>query len=312
MKLRKIISLILCVSMMGSICSVGAAAATAEQTETTAKAQTMIADSFGKNMKDKELLKTVSNDLTLLEQVTLSDNLTISQVDSDGDVTYQVTYEEIGVTDYINVMEDNEGNIILNITDGDKHDELTFTGDGKVILDGYEVTFEEEEIIESLTKEKTDALLMASPRAGMYPQMFGVNPVLDGRGKPVAPSGYKYTGGTYSGKNLSLGKQVAEITISALISIIAGAAASSLSKAIATLSSVSDATSCIKLALTLRQRQLALVADQCGGAKAVSVGVSEYAKNDNNSLHCEWYYSVSLYMMTYTTYAAAKRTLDAT
>lgn len=215
----------------------------------------------------------------------------------------------LGVTDYINVTEDNEGNIILNITDGNKHDELLFTEEGKIVLDGHEVAFEEEESTQTLPQE---ASLVAIRRAGMYPQMFGVNPTLDGRGKPVAPSGYKYTGATYSGKNLSLGKQIAEITISALISIIAGAAASSLSKAIATLSAVSDAVSCVKLALTLKQRELALVADQCGGAKAVSVGVSEYAKNDNNSLHCEWYYSVSLYMMTYTTYAAAKRTLDAT
>lgn len=313
MKIKRALSALLSTAIVFSLCTTGAYAINAEHIHLEADAQQLIIDSLGENYLNTATTQKVSNDLEMFEKASLADWVEISSVDTSGNITYKIPY--VGVTSYINISKEESGDIVLNITEGNKHDNLIYKSDGQIILNGHTVTVQN---VNSTTMAKNETPLInpAIPsietRAGVYTRMFAVDPVLDGRGKPTTPSGFTYTGCSYSGKNVSFGEQIASLTTSAIISCIISAVAPLLPTIFIVAFELDDARTLLQLALNAKETQLQLIIDSYGGATAATVGISEYAKQNNNSLHSEWYYSISLGFNTYSLYTAAKRVMDAT
>lgn len=313
MKIKRGLSIVLSIVMVFSLCSTGAYAATAENIQLKADAKQLIIDSLGESYLNTGTIQTVSNDLEMFEKVSLADLVEISSVNTSSKVTYKIPYDN--VTAYINISEDKSGNIILNIAEGTKHDELIYKSDGQIVLNGYAVTVQDENAIGS---DKNEATLInpSTPsiqaKAGVYTRTFAAEPVLDSRGKPTTPSGFSYTGCSYSGKNVSFGQTIASLTTTAIISCIISAVSPLLPGVFVAIFQLDDAKTLLQLALNAKKTQLQLIVDSYGGATAATVGISEYAKNNNNSLHSEWFYSITLGFNTYPLYTAAKRVMDAT
>lgn len=303
--LKKSIAMLLTLSLCFSLASVAFAA---ETTKISAEAQTLVSRFDGDVKKDRALLRQVSNDLDRYPLTSLSNHVEIDSVDVNGTATYKIEYREVGITDYITIEEDGDGNTVIDITEGDKHNVVVLTTDGRTLLDGFEVTVGNSTT--SATVQQTPGLVR--PLAGQYHRVFGVQPSLSSQGLPVRPNGFHATGTSYYGPNISLGQQIASISTSALIIAIVGAAGTLIAGAIHTLIVLAHAEEMIRGALTFRKSQLALIANQCGGADALSVRVTEYAKDGNDSLYSEWYYAVTLYMAGGTHYSAAKKTSEAT
>lgn len=302
--LKKSIAMLLTLSLCFSLASVAFAA---ETTKISAEAQTLVSRFDGDVKKDRVLLNQGAYDLDLFSVIALDDTVKIHSVDVTGQVTYKVDHEDIGVTDFITVEKDAAGNTIMSFTEDDKHNELMITTDGRMVLDGHVVTVDGEPAIVSSPQSSG----MIQP-IGIYHRIFGVTPVLDGRGKPKTPQNFYATGLSYYGPNISLGSDIAAMVVTVLISVVSSAAGPLLGTTISRLLIASDGISLLQSALTVRKDSLKTIADQCNGATAVSVGVTEFAKNGNDSLYSEWYYSVTLGMMTYAHYSAAKRTAEAT
>ena len=302
--LKKSIAMLLTLSLCFSLASVAFAA---ETTKISAEAQTLVSRFDGDVKKDRVLLNQVAYDLDLFSVIALDDTVKIHSVDATGQVIYKVDHEDIGVTDFITVEKDAAGNTIMNFTEDDKHNELVITPDGRMIIDGYVVTVDGEPAIVSKPQSSGSVQPL-----GMYHRIFGVTPVLDGHGKPKTPQNFSATGLHYYGPNVSLGHDIAAMVVTLFISSVASAAGPALGTTFSRLLTAGDGVSLIQSALTVRKDSLKTIAAQCNGATAVSVGVTEFAKNGNDSLYSEWYYSVSLGMMTYAHYSAAKRTVEAT
>lgn len=300
-KLKQILSVFLAVVMVGSLCTIGAYAANAEQIQADANAQRLIVDSLGKDQLNNTTVQTVSHDLTLLEKASIADLVEIDTINADGSITYAIPYESINSVEYVSIKEDSAGNTVLDITDGTRHNELILTTDGRIILDGYEIKYEN-----SSTPIRTQTAPEITPKAGAYTRVFGTDPVLDGQGKPTKPSGYNLVA-SYYGPNISLGQQIASIAKTALVTIIKNAIFPHV------VNVVKNCTKAVlEAALNYKKNTLAAIADQCGGASAISVGVSEYAKQGNNTIYSAWYYSVSLAMGTYSLYTAAMKVRQST
>lgn len=305
-KLKQILSVFLAVVMVGSLCTIGAYAANAEQIQADANAQRLIVDSLGKDQLNNTTVQTVSHDLKLLKKAALDKLVEIDSVNSNGSVTYAIPYESINSIDYITVEEDSSGNIVLDITDGTRHNEVIYATDGRILLDGYALRFED-----SSTPISTQTDPGITPKAGAYTRIYGTNAVLDNHGKPTAPSGYNYVS-SFSGPNISLGQQIASLTTAALITCITNAAAPLLTKVINSLLTLSDAKTALSAALNYKKNSIALIADQCGGKSAVSVAVTEYAKQGNNTIYSAWHYNVTLGMGTYAIYTGAMKVRQST
>lgn len=305
--LKKSIAMLLTLSLCFSLASVAFAA---ETTKISAEAQTLVSRFDGDVKKDRALLRQVSYDLNLFADTMFDKDVEISSVDSSGKITYKIDYDDAGLTDYLTIEQDTNGNIVLDITENEKHNTIVLTMDDRLFIDGNEVTVEVEPETAVMAQQIPDPV---QPQAGMYHRVFGVEPSFK-NGVPQVPDGFSSTNGVYTGRNISLGEQIASFTISALIFAITKNTAKLLanSKVIRSLITLDHATSAIEGALNIRQNSLALIADQCGGATSLSVRVQEYAKNNNDSLYSEWYYIVTLYTDGGTHYSAAKKTVEAT
>ena len=305
-KLKQILSMSLAIVMVGSLCTIGAYATNAEQIQVDANAQHLIVDSLGKDQLNNTTVQTVSHDLKLLEKASLAEFVQIDTINSNGSVTYAIPYESVNTVEYITIKEDAIGNTVLDITDGAHHNKLVFTTDGRIVLDGYEIKFED-----TSTPIRIQDSANIEPKAGAYTKFYGCNATLDNRGKPTTPSGYYYVT-SYSGKNISLGQQIASLSITAFLSIAGTVAARYVSAEINSLSSIGDAKSALDAAFQYKKNAIALVADDCGGASAISVGVTEYAKQGNNTIYSAWKYNVTLGMGTYAIYTGSMKVRQST
>lgn len=308
MKLRRILSVFLAVITAGSLCTISVYAISAEEIQADLDTQALIVDAFGKEQLNSEVIKTVSHDLELLEKASLSKLVKINHINSDGSVTYEIPYESIGTIEYINIKEDAAGNIVLNVTDNIRHNEVVYTTDGRTLLDGYEVKYTGTSI-----PVRVQDPIDITPMAGHYTRTYGVPAVVDSQGRPTTPSGYNLSS-SYYGPSVSLGQAIAKITVSALISSVIHHFASKAAAALGALVTAGEAGEVLNAALAYKQTDLAVLASRCTNSSSVSVGVSEYAKKGNNTIYSAWHYNITLNLGApgYVLYTGAMRVRQST
>lgn len=310
-QMKKLLSVLLTLAMMISMLSVGASAANVETVERLADAQEMIVEDLGQAQVSTELVKTVAHDQRLLEKAALSSLVEIGEVASDGDVIYEIPYE--WGTEYITVAEGEQGNIVLNITDGDKEDELVYTNDGRILLNGNEVIVEDQY---ALDVESNDVSALTAdtngiqPYAGVYRQYKAATHTFKS-GVSYAPDGFKATGAKFTGKTISYTQVISTLTASAFISILCSAVSPLLPTIMSAALSAADALSIVQAAINAKQTELALLAGQCS-ATSVNVDVIEYAKTTNNSLYSVFHYNIATHLTSGNSYSASRYSFEAT
>lgn len=156
--------------------------------------------------------KEIIEDVEALDEVGIPvesiDNVEIK----NGDATYSIEYSN-GITDDVTIDELNNDDIIISIVEDEKCDELCFSSDGAIILDGNLVTFETSSIIENAYDYNCDF----ATSSGGYKWYTTA-------GAPSKMKSAKY--GSYSNNwvcsSVSLQKSIGCITYSAFISILSG------------------------------------------------------------------------------------------
>ena len=156
--MKKIISAFLTAVLLFGMITVPALAGQ-EKIEKNTIAQQLIVDFLGWNQVQEELICTVSQDLELLKVVGLDALVKIDKVDNDGSVTYKIQFEDSGVVDYLKVEKDAEENIVLRVRENELQNELIYTSNKKIYLDGYEV--ENQENISRVLDEYIRMLIQA-------------------------------------------------------------------------------------------------------------------------------------------------------
>ncbi len=234
----------------------------------------------------RALVETVACDLDLLEKANLKNAVSISEVKEDGSVTYEVPFEGSGIVDYIQVAEDSAGNVVLNIREGTKENELIYMTDGRVILDDYEVTMDTPDVSNLAA---STSLPVVAPRAGAYTRTFGISLP---HGTSSIGSMYTYKD-NYQGPTLSLGQAIGSIALSVLISVVTAKFKAALSVAIGSLTQ-SLAAAIITDSLSFSDQNLALLATTYSSSDAVGLRAYEYALRGNDSLYSEWIYAIDL------------------
>lgn len=107
------------------------------------RAQELVAEYDG-TIRDRDaLLRQVTEDVYLFEEVGWIDGFTISSVADDGTVTYQdVISEEPSIIDYFFIWKEEDGSIVVDVTEDEKHNVLVLKPDGRLYVDGYAVGLE--------------------------------------------------------------------------------------------------------------------------------------------------------------------------
>lgn len=287
--MKKVISVLLTTVMLISILSVGASAASAETVERMADAQEMIAEDLGQAKVNTELVKTVAHDQELLEKASLAESVSISEVRTDGTVIYENVIGETGVIDYIVVSENENGDIILDITENDKRDKLIYKKDGSIVLDGHEVIIEHD-TTQPIT-ESTQLSMDSIARVGMIPssKTYALP-----NGEKSVPSYFSKTGKTYATNRITFEKYLSNIAVSTVISVAANAVKGGFAAIAAGLSALAIA-SAIQLAFEYAQDQVLLMLQSHTTSKTASFSAVQYVNKNNDTLHAEWLYLMKLY-----------------
>lgn len=173
-------------------------------------AQVMLEEDIGRAYSSQENIDIVTSDLALLEDKLGSEEFTISQQNRDGSFVYAV--DSVNGTEYIDIKEDEIGNVHMHVTDGTLHNDLTFLSDGQMILDGHKITFEttpvEPNILMPDFMKGSDIL----PRAAGFENTFSILSRM--------PSDYHYSGYRETANKVDLGKPLSQMLPSVLEAII--------------------------------------------------------------------------------------------
>lgn len=121
--MKKFISMFLAILMVSMTFSSSLAVSCSEEIENKSNALTIIDKYTNNEVLKQRLEKTVSSDLDLLKKVNLYGDVEIFDVNNKGDVVYKYEINE-EITDYINVSENDGGDIVLNVREGELENEL--------------------------------------------------------------------------------------------------------------------------------------------------------------------------------------------
>lgn len=92
-----------------------------------------------KVLQDEKLFREMSVDL---------DKITLEKASATSPFVYKIDYED-GIIETAEIRKASNGDIVMDVYDGDLHDTITKTSDGKLLLDGKEVVVESNtEVIE--------------------------------------------------------------------------------------------------------------------------------------------------------------------
>lgn len=156
---KRVISLVMGFSLLTSI-SVSAGAASFSSSE---EVQKLIRDDLGVSYVSPKLANTVQKDLNNLSSVGLN-NISIGSVNEDGSINY-ISSNSNGNSDTLTIKENRNGDINLDVTNGDRHDNVVIKEDGTILLDGEEVLIEFIQDASSDTANLPTMDVMPSPDA---------------------------------------------------------------------------------------------------------------------------------------------------
>lgn len=102
------------------------------------QAETLIITSLGEDSLTDDLVKTVAQDLAMIEKFSVVSSVEELALNDDGTITYIAPIDET-LQDEIQVRKESNGDIVLDIQEGDRYNELTYTTSGKLLLNGEEM-----------------------------------------------------------------------------------------------------------------------------------------------------------------------------
>lgn len=301
----------LAILMVSMTFSSSLAVSCSEEIENKSNALTIIDKYTNNEVLKQRLEKTVSSDLDLLKKVNLYGDVEIFDVNNKGDVVYKYEINE-EITDYINVSENDGGDIVLNVREGELENELIYKGDGRIILDGHEV-----EILydnQELSKDTAIAVPMrAGGRVSTYPMTLPLN---SSKTDQVIPTNFKHVPSSdYTSPTLTLGSTLGSIAVSVLISVVVAAVSGGLAAVIAGVTSA-VVGGLVSQAYSLVDERILILKSTYPNEKYVRFTSRTYAKNGNDSIYSEWIYSFALYGNSacrgVPAFAAAKKILQTT
>lgn len=150
--MKKFISMLLVLVMLSTSVSTTLAVSYSEDIEASAEVNRIVDEYSGDTQKKGQLKKMVSEDLELLKKANLTSQVDIFDISDNGEITYAMPITE-EVTDYITVREEDTGDLILNISEGDIQNTLVYKKNGEIILDGHKV-----ELVPQSTEEEVETL----------------------------------------------------------------------------------------------------------------------------------------------------------
>lgn len=217
--MKRFVSCILLFALLISI--TGGALAYAPAIETPSEAQKLLKENLGDRYLQPELVENVESDLSILKTKLPPGNLSIEKIDAYGDLLYK-RENPSGIVSYFKVAEFENGNIQLDCFESDKHDQLLYTPDGKLFLDGFEIVYE---VVEEDTATVTSQSSI-TPFAAGFENTYGLRP------NTTIPSDYYDMNITTSAHTISFGKKlilmtgsgVGAILLNGMANILTGAA----------------------------------------------------------------------------------------
>lgn len=84
------------------------------------------------------MIKTVRNDLAMIDKIGFSSGIDGIQVEDDGGITYLDPITD-DLQDEITIFKDSNGNIVEQIREGELYNEMVLTPSGELYLDGKKV-----------------------------------------------------------------------------------------------------------------------------------------------------------------------------
>lgn len=106
--------------------------------ENTSQAETLITTSLGEDSLTEDLVKTVAQDLAMLEKFSAASSVEKLVLNDDGTITYIAPIDG-DLRDEMQVRKESNGDIVLDIQEGDVYNEMTYTASGKLLLNGKEM-----------------------------------------------------------------------------------------------------------------------------------------------------------------------------
>ncbi len=160
--MKKIISIVLSICMILCILPVQAFAK-------DLSIEDSLANIVGKDLVTFTLIEKARNDIDNLESVGFETNrLKIERVSPFGEIAYKFKCTD-EIDSLIIANEDNQGNLVLNIYEGTKHNELVYLNDGGLLVDGNRISILFEEV--NTKKEglqNTECVAYANARYSQY------------------------------------------------------------------------------------------------------------------------------------------------
>ena len=106
--------------------------------ENMSQAETLITTSLGEDSLTEDLVKTVAQDLAMLEKFSAASSVEELVLNDDGTITYIAPIDG-DLRDEMQVRKESNGDIVLDIQEGDVYNEMTYTASGKLLLNGKEM-----------------------------------------------------------------------------------------------------------------------------------------------------------------------------
>ena len=103
-----------------------------------AEAQALITASLGEAHADEALVEQVAKELAMLKRATMVSDVAALTLDETGAITYLVPVDG-ELQDEIQVRRERNGNIVLDIQEGELYNELIIRPFGKMLLNGKKV-----------------------------------------------------------------------------------------------------------------------------------------------------------------------------
>lgn len=296
--MKKFISMLLVLVMLSTSVSTTLAVSYSEDIEASAEVNRIVDEYSGDTQKKGQLKKMVSEDLELLKKANLTSQVDIFDISDNGEITYAMPITE-EVTDYITVREEDTGDLILNISEGDIQNTLVYKKNGEIILDGHKVELvpqSTEEEVETLNEEfvSLDAVRRGRPQSRVFAITLPIN---KSKTDFVIPSNFTHLkGNDYASKAISVGEYLIKIAAATLLSVAIGMVSGGVGGVMAILATAAAAA--IQEAYNAALPSLIRLQKTYPNEKYISFTCRSYAKNGNDSFHSEWIYSYAIYANT--------------
>lgn len=266
--------------------SISCYAISKDDIQNTASVENIIKDFYCEEFSHQDIINTVSSDLQLLQAVHLDSLVTLYSISSEGKALYEIKISD-RITDYVSITKDRDGNILLSVDEGSIHNDVVYTPDGTIYVDGNLITYNVEKETASTANDPTIV-----PKAGAITKYSVYNWKFDKNGNVIIPSGFSQKDSGTGTVNLS--GNLASIAISVLISCIVNGLLGGVRGLVSGVAS-SVVSAVLSEALSMNTSQMNALREAYPDAKKLNFKYYAYGKNGNDSLYSEFLYLFKIY-----------------